>query len=238
MQRIANTPGVGPRIAAVRGRMSRRAFAERLKMPALATTLVRYETGEREPPADVIATIVRTLGVDAGWLLTGEGVAPAAITEEVAIEDDAPTAVRDTSDILIPTDDVVRVPLLAARLGAGPGDQADDARAGTYPLHADDAAALGHPRVHLRAARVRGDSMAPLLHDGDTVVVVRDAEARDGVCVIVLGGEVMVKRVQWARGGGMRIVSENPAYAPIEVGPDDDVRVIGRVVMRTQRGMR
>jgi len=138
----------------------------------------------------------------------------------------------------VPLNDVVRVPLLAARLGAGPGDQADDARAGTYPLFADDAAALGHPRVHLRAARVRGDSMSPLLHDGDTVVLVRDPEARDGMCVIVLGGEVMVKRVQWAPAGRLRIVSENPAYAPIEVGPDDDVRVIGRVVMRMQRGIR
>lgn len=184
--------------------------------------------------------VVRLFRVDPGWLLTGNGAAPAHAGEtfEDTFEDDAPTAPRDTSDILVPDDDVVRVPLLAARLGAGPGDQADDGRAGTYPLHTEDAAALGHPRVHLRAARVRGDSMAPLLHDGDTVVVVRDSEARDGVCVIALGGEVMVKRVQWARGGGMRILSENPAYAPIEVGPDDDVRVIGRVVMRTQRGMR
>jgi len=187
-------------------------------------TLIRHESGERSPSSRDVVTIAEALEVDLGWLLTGDGVAPQGL-ESFRVKEP-------------PAEQSVVIPLIAARVGAGQGDLGDDAFDGTYPLHSEDAAALGHPRVLLRAVRVRGDSMEPNLSDGDTVIVAQDADALDGVVVLSLGGAVIVKSVQRLPGGKLRIVSENPKYEALDASPEDDVRVIGRVVMRIQRGMR
>jgi phage repressor protein C with HTH and peptisase S24 domain len=228
MPKSAKTAAVGPRIEAVRGKLSRRAFAARIGMPSAATSLVRYESGEREPPADLIAAIVRALDVDPRWLLTGDGPVPVSVADAPLVPSAAPAV----------EDDVVRVPLMAPRVGAGEGDDAEDAVLGHFAIDAQVVAPLRYPRSSLRAAVVRGDSMEPALSDGDVVLVARDSAARDAICVVVVDGDVRVKRVQSLGPESMRLVSENPRYAPREVGPADDVRVIGPVVWRGQTGAR
>jgi phage repressor protein C with HTH and peptisase S24 domain len=207
--------------------MSRREFAERLNMPAAATTMVRYESGDREPPGDFVAAVSREFGVDLQWLLTGDGSAPTAVA-------DAP----DETPPAQPADNIARIPLLAPRVGAGDGDDGDDQIAGHFSIDRSVTARLPVAEKRLRAALVRGDSMEPWVHDGDVVLFDRDPEARDAVCVVSVRGAVQVKRIQDVDGDRLRIISDNPAYAPREVGPEDDVRVIGRVVWRGQMGVR
>lgn len=75
---------------------------------------------------------------------------------------------------------------------------------------------------------VAGDSMAPTLVDGDRLLVDRadrTVPRRGGVFVIREGEALSVKRLLPA-GGGMRIVSDNPAYA--ERAAERSLAIVGR----------
>ena len=79
---------------------------------------------------------------------------------------------------------------------------------------------------------IRGDSMDPLLKDGDTILVDQsDTVVSDGkIYVVTLGEELRVKMVQRSlRGYVLR--SENPRYTDILVTDADldAFRVHGRV---------
>lgn len=87
----------------------------------------------------------------------------------------------------------------------------------------------------LSAIAVAGDSMEPVLRDGDEILVDRTPRPlRDGVHVVRLGEALHVKRVQAVGPGRLTLISANAAYPPIEVGLDD-VDVVGRVVWKGGR---
>ena len=81
------------------------------------------------------------------------------------------------------------------------------------------------------ALKARGDSMTGAgIGDGDCCVVRRQAAAESGdIVVAVLGDEGLVKRLQISE-GGVELRSENPAYEPIPIGPEDDFRIVGKVL--------
>ncbi|MEO6041019.1 MAG: S24 family peptidase [Croceibacterium sp.] len=87
----------------------------------------------------------------------------------------------------------------------------------------------------LSSIRVLGDSMDPLLRDGDEILVDRTPRAfRDGVHVLRRGEVLNVKRVQAGQPGHLRLISENAAYPPLEV-PLPEVELLGRVVWKSGR---
>jgi len=87
----------------------------------------------------------------------------------------------------------------------------------------------------LSSIRVVGDSMDPLLRDGDEILVDRTPRPfREGVHVIRLGEALHVKLLQAVPPGGMRLISRNAAYEPVEVAMAD-VDVVGRVVWKGGR---
>ena len=57
---------------------------------------------------------------------------------------------------------------------------------------------------------------------------------RDGIHVVRLEDNLLVKRVDASRPGVITLLSDNPAYRPIECQPDE-VDVIGRVVWKGGR---
>lgn len=75
---------------------------------------------------------------------------------------------------------------------------------------------------------VQGDSMLEDgILDGDLVGVQRLQEARNGQIVVArLDGEVTIKRFEHGL-EGVRLLPRNPAYQPIEVGPDRDLVIEG-----------
>jgi repressor LexA len=80
------------------------------------------------------------------------------------------------------------------------------------------------------ALRVRGDSMIDeQIRDGDTVIVERRHEARDGETVVALlrGEEATLKKLQ-RRGALVRLLPANPRMKPIEA-PAHDVTIRGVV---------
>jgi phage repressor protein C with HTH and peptisase S24 domain len=87
----------------------------------------------------------------------------------------------------------------------------------------------------LSAIRVAGDSMEPLLHDGDEILVDRAQRSlRDGIHVVRLGDALMVKRLAPAGPGRASLISQNLAYPPFEVALAD-IEIVGRVVWKSGR---
>jgi len=83
------------------------------------------------------------------------------------------------------------------------------------------------------ALRVTGDSMVPLLHHGDTILVkLGDEIVPDAVIVArVPDGGYVVKRVGGVAGSRVELASLNPDYPPIVI-PRDPSLVLGTVLLR------
>jgi phage repressor protein C with HTH and peptisase S24 domain len=129
--------------------------------------------------------------------------------------------------------DVQRLNLGAS---AGPGRVAgDEAAFDTFRFSRRWLAEQGLERAQLSVLRVEGDSMEPVLNDGDEILVDRSPRAfRDGIHVVRLGDTLMVKRVANAGAGRVALLSQNFAYPPVEVAADEVV-IIGRVVWKGGR---
>ena len=93
----------------------------------------------------------------------------------------------------------------------------------------------GLESAQLSSITVEGDSMEPLLRDGDEILVDRAPRTfRDGVHVVRLGETLMVKRVASVGAGRFALLSQNLAYPAIEVAAEE-IEMIGRVVWKGGR---
>jgi phage repressor protein C with HTH and peptisase S24 domain len=129
--------------------------------------------------------------------------------------------------------DVPRLPLGAS---AGAGALAfDEAPIGAFRFSGHWLRQQGLDPAQLSAIRVEGDSMEGTLRDGDEILVDRSPRPlRDGIHVVRAGDALLVKRLDLSRPGTITLVSDNPAYRPLEL-PPEDVQVIGRVVWKSGR---
>jgi len=133
-------------------------------------------------------------------------------------------------------DDWINVPRLEIGASAGPGavltsEQAFD----TFHFSRNWLREQGLDGAQLSAITVEGDSMEPLLRDGDEILVDQSPRPfRDGVHVVRLGDVLMVKRIASAGQGRLALLSQNLAYPPVEVAMEE-VEIIGRVVWKSGR---
>ena len=90
----------------------------------------------------------------------------------------------------------------------------------------------GTPDGKYVALRVTGDSMVPLLHDGDTILVKLGEELVPDAVVVarVPDGGYVVKRVGGFAGSRVELASLNPDYPPIVI-PRDPSLVLGTVLL-------
>lgn len=134
------------------------------------------------------------------------------------------------------TGDWVEVPRLDLGAAAGAGRvPGAEAAFDTFRFSRRWLEEQGLSRAELSAIRVEGDSMEPLLNDGDEILVDRAPRPfRDGIHVVRLGETLMVKRVASAGPGRVALLSQNLAYPPVEVAAEE-VEIIGRVVWKGGR---
>ena len=131
------------------------------------------------------------------------------------------------------------VPKLAVGASAGPGAiDTEDNLAGKIGFDEKWLKSLARDPAALSMIRVSGDSMAPTLEDGEDIMV--DASAaklplRDGIHIIRMDDELLVKRLARGPGGRLSILSDNPAWPDWEDVMAGDVTVIGRVVWAGRR---
>jgi Peptidase S24-like len=119
-------------------------------------------------------------------------------------------------------------PLAELGVAAGTGRELFDETCDTWVALPD-----GLPAARYVALRVVGDSMTPLLHSGDVVLVDLDAAVPPGAIAVGRHPDhgSVVKRVLRADGGALRLVSLNPAYPPLELPPGSGA-LLGPVVVR------
>ena len=130
----------------------------------------------------------------------------------------------------------VEVPRLDIGASAGPGTlPLSELPFDTFRFSRRWLTEQGLDGAQLSAITVEGDSMEPLLRDGDEILVDRSPRPfRDGVHVVRLGETLMVKRVASAGAGRLALLSQNLAYPPVEVGVDE-VEIVRRVVWKGGR---
>ena len=86
------------------------------------------------------------------------------------------------------------------------------------------------------ALRIKGDSMAPRICDGDVVIIKKEAAVESGDIAIVLvnGNEATCKEVQFSKAGltlvGWNVAAFSPVFFTKEEVESLPVRILGRVV--------
>ncbi|WP_339429474.1 helix-turn-helix transcriptional regulator [Pseudomonas taetrolens] len=173
-------------------------------------------TGQSEPKVARCVDIARAVGVDVGWLASGEGDRLKGHPEEAEGK-------------------YAYVPLYDARCSAGHGAWNEGAKILTMlAFTAYSLRKQGLEPAKLSAIRVDGDSMEGLLSDGDTVMInhARCTLEGEAVYVIRLDDHLYAKRLQRQFDGSIHIISENKAYRDMIVPKEqlNDLEIIGRVV--------
>ena len=180
--------------------------------------LQRYLNGG-EPSRKALIAIAVAGGVSLEWLATGSG--ESAITEGHQAE-------------VLGMEDYAFVPLYDAQCSAGAGAWNENCRVLThisftrYSLRKQ-----GLTPDHLSAIRIDGDSMEPVLHSGDTVLIdhTRTTIEGEGIYILRLDGHLYAKRLQ-RNFDGVAIISANSAYDKVIVPRDRlaELEIIGRAV--------
>lgn len=135
-----------------------------------------------------------------------------------------------------PSRDWVDVPRLDVDASAGPGASASQEQAfDAFRFSRRWLAEQGLDGAQLSSIRVVGDSMEPLLREGDEVLVDRREQPfRDGIHVVRIDDSLLVKRVANQGAGRFSLLSQNLAYPPIQVDAEE-LDVVGRVVWKSGR---
>lgn len=128
------------------------------------------------------------------------------------------------------------VPRLAVGVSAGPGAlNAEESALGTFRFSRRWLRQQGLDPGRLSLVVVSGDSMVPTLADGDEILVEGiDGRVRDGVHVVLVDSNTLVKRIDTSRAGRLVLISDNSIYPPMDI-PLDEAEVIGRVVWKSGR---
>jgi len=86
------------------------------------------------------------------------------------------------------------------------------------------------PRGASFGIRISGDSMEPLLGDGDIAYVQPCKNLSSGqIGIFLLNGESLCKKMV-QKEGDVFLCSLNPAYSPIRILDSDDLKLVGRVI--------
>ena len=124
------------------------------------------------------------------------------------------------------------VPRARSVAGAGESFDVEDGIGGMYAFRREFLERIHVSPKNAVMMYVSGDSMTPLICDGDTLLFdTKDVEPREGfIYVCSFGDALMVKRLQMIP-GGWQLCSENRSYSPTPIQGDDlsQFRVYGRV---------
>ena len=191
----------------------------------------KYFTGATQPTLDNLVTLARTTGVSLSWLATGE-------------EEKSNLPVISTSESLavdvhgndVDLSEFVFVPRYNVSAAAGYGAWNDD-ETPMFTVSFRRYWVINHLKADprkLSVISVVGDSMMGVLNDKDIILVNHDdRDPREGIYVIRLDSQLLVKMVQRLPGSQLRISSTNPAFEPFIIELDNipsDFDVIGKVV--------
>lgn len=202
-------------------------------------SLHRLFKENRLPKADSLLNIHNKTGCDLKWLMTGEGSSlPNGPTKR---EIDAESAniqahtVTDTQGNRVSLDDFVFIPRYDLCASAGNGFNADEEQM----MHTVAFRKfwvtnyINAKPSDLSCISVKGDSMEGVLNDKDLILVNHAKNSPgNGLYVLRMGSDLIVKRTQTMPGSKLLVTSANEAYASFEIDfslLEDDISIIGKV---------
>lgn len=166
-------------------------------------TIQSYLLGERQPNYENLQKIATHLCVNLNWLLTGEG--------EPFIKPELPAGAMPTR----------KIPVLGKVPAGFPNFVAEQIVEYIYlPEIPENAVAI----------IAKGDSMSPVIKDGDYVIFLPmpiDIFSGDVVIVNNEWGETMIKRYR-EKDGEVILTSDNPEYPSLK--PNEHYKIIGKVI--------
>ena len=170
-----------------------------------SNSLYKWLDGSREPSLKAITPILENLGA---------------------------RIVLPTEDDKTLKDEYVMVPKVKAVAGAGASFVVDDTCTGLYAFRREFLRREYINTADLVMMMVSGDSMEPLIRDGDTVLVDQtdNAPADGKIYVLRIDDALMVKRMEKIP-GGWRVKSDNPDRGHYDLRGDEleSLHVFGRV---------
>jgi len=178
---------------------------------------ITHARNKNHIPDNWIVKLFRQFGINPQWVDTGQG----------------PVFIKPGQAGDAPDNAFRRVPKVAARLSAGTGS-----------FDCDDAVTehLSFPRAWLArkgaaasmvAMEVFGQSMEPLIREGDTVLI-DQSQARimaGAIYAVGVDDTILVKRLE-KHPDALVLNSDNPSFSPIRLDYHslDKVRILGRVI--------
>ncbi len=201
-------------IALKKSRMTQSELAE--KTGINFSTISSYVSGRFEPKRTPLMKLAEALDVSPTWLAGFD----------VPMDAETPYYNSETG--------ILTIPFISQKISAGIGEEElpeDCLEVRSIDILAS--MAKGISKKVLTAAEVKGDSMIEAnIYPGDIVIFARGRIEGDGIYVLALGGDVLVKRLQFdALSNELEIISMNRNYKPRKVSADaDGLRILGKVV--------
>ncbi|KAA4798488.1 LexA family transcriptional regulator [Lactiplantibacillus plantarum] len=195
------------------------------------STIFRYEKGDIEKmPIEVVANVASSLHVS---LIDLMGISNDSISEKITeivskLNTDRQQSVYNYADNQLKEQNgkVVNLPLVG-KSAANP----TELTYGDVEIEHDDFTDVPHGAD--TAIRIQGDSMEPLIHDGQIIFYHQQEEVENGeIAIVEIDGDgVTCKQIYYDYTSDEVILrSINKKYEPRHV-KDDQVRIIGRVIL-------
>lgn len=185
------------------------------------------------PRLPILASIAHGNGVNLEWLATGKGPMMKNSNDQVSsnLQD-----IYDNAGNAVNLDEFTFIPRYDVSASAGHGCdicQENFMFSMSYRTYWIKNYLKVNPKA-LIAITARGDSMMGVIDDRDVMVIdTENKSLSDGIYVLRIDGNLLVKRAQLLPNKIIRISSANPVYEPFEIDmtePPSDFEVIGAVV--------
>ena len=200
-------------------------------------TMSSWITHDRLPKADLAVKIAKALGVSVEYLVTGDEDEFLQNQETVsqAVSQHAIYRTPRNQEIPLSQDDeIVLLPVLDQKASAGYGAMMIDEQYSGQKIPVLRKLVSSYNISNLKAVEVLGDSMTGVrMFDGDIVIFAAGYVAKEGIYVLSVNGDVLVKRVEFdSFDRTIKVSSENPRYPDAKVVSIDDenVELKGKVV--------
>lgn len=194
-------------------------FADKLGLKSY--NIRDMESGKQKIPVELAEILEENFSINGWWLLTGKG--------EMLLKGNNLSSPNNNYNI----------DLLSVRAGAGEGIY-------NYVIETIDTISLDKSFFRtpintnkVKGIQVDGDSMEPTLRDGDYVLIDESTTfGVNGIYAIQLGGQILIKRLQFKMDGTVLIISDNSKYQSETFNPIENqlpFQVLGLKVLSIQR---
>ena len=191
------------------------------------------------PKAETLLSIHEKSGCDLKWLMTGEGqpFPKMAGNDSGGFPVPLPQGgqVFDTLGNPVDIEEFVFIPHYNVQASAGNGLTVEDEKpifSMAFRKYWIDNHLNANPK-DLAVISVKGDSMEGVLNERDNILInCAKNKPGNGLYVVRIGNDLIVKRIQSMPGGKLLITSANEAYAPFEIDTNkdyDDIAIVGKV---------